>query len=192
VPGEEGPPEPLLAEALAARPELSALNAQLRGQELTVRALQGGYGPAFGLSAGPSWSGEEPDDLAYGWNTTVTLSWSLFEGGATRGQVREARANATALDAQLELLRQSVRLELEQARLGVRAAQATLGASEEAAQAARERLVLAEGRYQTGVGSILELQDAQVALTTALGQRVQAEFQLASARSQLLRALGRE
>jgi outer membrane protein len=192
VPGEEDAPERLLAEALAARPELAALSEQLRGQELTVRALQGGYGPSLGVSAGPSWSGGEPDDLSYGWNTTVTLTWQLFQGGATRGQVREARANATAIDAQLEQLRQSVRLELEQARLAVRAAQATLGASEEAAQAARERLVLAEGRYQTGVGSLLELADAQVALTTALGQRVQSEFQLAAARSQLLRALGRE
>jgi outer membrane protein len=80
---------------------------------------------------------------------------------------------------------------VEQARLGVRAARATLGAATEAADAARERLVLAEGRYQTGVGSVLELADAQLALTTALGQRVQAEFQLAAARSQLLQALGR-
>jgi outer membrane protein len=192
VPGEEGPPEPLLAEALSARPEIASLEAQIRGQQLTVRALQGGYGPSVGLSAGPTWSGAEPDDLSYGWNTTVTLTWQLFEGGATRGEVREARANVTALEAQLDQLRQSVRLELEQARLGVRAAQATLAAAGEAAEAARERLVLAEGRYQTGVGSILELQDAQVALTTALGQRVQAELQLASARSQLLQALGRE
>ena len=192
VPGEEAAPEPLLAEALAARPELAALSEQLRGQELTVRALQGGYGPSVGVSAGPTWAGDAPSDLSYGWNTAVTLTWPLFQGGATRAQVREARANATAIDAQVEQLRQSVRLELEQARLGVRAAQATLGAAQEAAQAAGERLTLAEGRYQTGVGSLLELADAQLALTTALGQRVQSEFQLATARSQLLKALGRE
>jgi outer membrane protein len=192
VPGEEGAPDRLLAEALAARPELSALGAQLRGQELTVRALRGGYGPSLGLSGGPTWTGGEPDDLSSGWSTSLTLTWPLFEGGATKGQVREARANATAIDARLEQLRQSVRVELEQARLGVRAARATLVAAEEAALAAREQLTLAEGRYQTGVGSVLELQDAQVALTTALGQRVQAEFQLAAARSQLVKALGRE
>jgi len=191
VPGEEAAPEPLLAEALAARPELAALSEQLRGQDLTARALQGGYLPSLGVSAGVTESGTWPEDLSSGWNTAVTLSWPLFQGGATRGQVREARANATAIDAQIEQLRQSVRLELEQARLGVRAAQATLGASEEAAEAARERLTLAEGRYQTGVGNLLELADAQVALTTALGQRVQSEFQLAVARSQLLKALGR-
>ncbi len=191
VPGEEAAAEPLLAEALAARPELAVISEQLRGQDLTVRALQGGYLPSLGLSAGATESGNAPDDLSSGWNTTVTLSWPLFQGGATRGQVREARANATAIDAQIEQLRQSVRLEVEQARLGVRAAQATLGASEEAAESARERLTLAEGRYQTGVGNVLELADAQVALTTALGQRVQSEFRLAVARSQLLKALGR-
>jgi outer membrane protein len=192
VPGEEGAPETLLAEALAARPELAALAQQLRGQELTVDALRGGYLPSVGLAAGASETGPRPDDLRYAWNTGVTLTWPLFEGGATRAQVREARATATAIDAQLEQLRQSVRLEVEQARLGVRAAGATLGAAGEAADAARERLTLAEGRYQTGVGSVLELADAQLALTTALGQRVQAEFQLAAARSQLLKALGRE
>jgi outer membrane protein len=192
VPGEEAAAEVLLAEAIAARPELAALSQQLRGQELTVQALRGGYLPSLGVSAGVSESGPAADELYYGWNTSVTLTWPLFQGGATRGQVREARATATALDAQLEQLRQSVRLEVEQARLGVRAARATLGAAGEAAEAARERLVLAEGRYQTGVGSVLELADAQLALTTALGQRVQAEFQLAAARSQLLQALGRE
>ena len=191
LPGEEAAPEVLLAEAISARPDIAALEQQVRGQQLTVRSLEGGYGPSLGVSAGVTEAGARPANLSSGWNTAVTLSWPLFQGGQTRGQVREARANQTALEAQVEQLRQQVRLEVEQARLGVRAASATLGASDEAAQAARERLVLAEGRYETGVGSLLDLSDAQVALTTALGQRVQAEFQLASARSQLLRALGR-
>lgn len=191
VPGEDAAPEVLLAEAAAARPELAALEQQLRAQQLTVRSLQGGFGPSVGVAAGVSEVGPYLDGLREGWNAQVTLTWPLFQGGQTRGQVREARANLSALDAQREQLRQQVRLELEQARLGVRAAVATLGASREASLAARERLSLAEGRYQTGVGNVLELSDAQLALTTALGQQVQAEFQLASARSQLLRALGR-
>lgn len=191
IPGEEAAPEVLLAEATAARPDVAALERQVRAQELTVRAVQGGYGPSLGVAAGVGEAGERPDDLRGSWNTQVTLSWPLFQGGQTRAQVREAKANQSALGAQLEQLRQAVRLEVEQARLGVRAAIATLGAAEEAAGAAREQLTLAEGRYQTGVGSVLELADAQLALTTALGQRVQAEFQLATARSQLLRALGR-
>ena len=61
-----------------------------------------------------------------------------------------------------------------------------------AAVNAKERLRLAERRYQTGVGSLIDLGDAQVAQTTAAAQLVQAEFTLSTARAQLVRALGRE
>jgi outer membrane protein len=191
LPGEDAAPEVLLAEAIAARPEIAALQDQLRSQELTVHALQGGYGPSLGLQASVSESGPRASDLSSIWSGGVVLTWPLFQGGQTRGQVREARANATALEAQVEQLRQQVRVEVEQARLGVRAAVAALAATQDATEAAREQLALAEGRYETGVGSVLELSDAEVSLTVALGQQVQAEFQLATARSQLLRALGR-
>src|SRR5262249_32209782 len=39
IPGEDGPVAPLIDEALAARPEVAALRAQMRGQQLTVRSL---------------------------------------------------------------------------------------------------------------------------------------------------------
>jgi len=55
---------------------------------------------------------------------------------------------------------------------------------------ARERLRLAEGRYAAGVGSPIELGDAQLALTTAQAQAVQAQYNLSSARADLLAALG--
>lgn len=192
IPGEEGAPDVLLQEALAARPDLSSLSRQIRAQELTVSSLQGGYLPSLGVSASVSEQGPRPSDLTEAWNTQLTLSWPLFQGGLTRGQVREAKANVSALDAQLETARQQVRVDVEQARLGFRAAVATVAAAKDASASAREQLALAEGRYRTGVGSVLELSDAQLVLTTALGQQVQAEFSLAVARSQLLRALGRQ
>ena len=80
---------------------------------------------------------------------------------------------------------------MEQAALGVRAAKASLRANLDALDNARERLRLAEGRYASGVGNVIELGDAQVAFTTAAVQKTQADFNLALARAQLLRALGR-
>ena len=129
--------------------------------------------------------------MAWNWNATVSLSWPLFEGGLTRGQVREGRAALAALVAQRDALRQQVRVEIEQARLGVRAARTALAAADEALRNARVGLGLAEGRYQSGVGNIIELGDAQVALTAAAARRVQSEYSLATARAQLLKALGR-
>jgi outer membrane protein len=55
-----------------------------------------------------------------------------------------------------------------------------LRVTEPALENAELHLKLAEGRYQTDVGNIIELGDAQVALTTAAAQRVQAEYNISS------------
>lgn len=96
-----------------------------------------------------------------------------------------------SVDAQRALEVLQVRLDVDSARLAVRAAKATIGAADDALTNAKEQLRLAEQRYATAVGSIIELYDAQVAFTTAAAQVVQARYGLAAARAQLLAALGR-
>jgi outer membrane protein len=192
VGGEEGPLEPLLAEALAARPELASLRAQRRSAEDGRSASSAGRLPSVSARASAGEGGARLDQLSSSWSAGLALTWSLFDGGLTDARVREADASLEALAAQEEALRTSIRVALEQARLGVRAARSSVEASAEAEASAREQLRLAEGRYQAGAGSILELGDAQVAASTAAAQRVRAEYDLASARAALLRALGRE
>src|SRR4029077_16982667 len=51
VPGEGSPPGALVTQALGTRPELAVLARQHDAQEKTVRALQGGYGPALTANA---------------------------------------------------------------------------------------------------------------------------------------------
>jgi outer membrane protein len=121
----------------------------------------------------------------------ATATWPLFEGMVTPARVREARANALGVVAQRDAIKLSVRLDLERARLGIQSALAQLEAADEALKNAEERLSLAEGRYAAGVGTIIELGDAQLAETAAAAQRVQAAYALATARAQLLAALGR-
>ena len=82
-------------------------------------------------------------------------------------------------------------MDVDQALLAIRAAKAALSSSRDALVAARQRLLLAEGRYQNGSGSVIELGDAQIAAANAAAQVVQTDFQLATARAQLVWALGR-
>ena len=130
--------------------------------------------------------------MTWNWSAGATLTWNLFQGGLTRAQVREARANHSVARAQLDTLRLQIRVDVDQARLAVRAASASIGAANEAYVNGRERLRQAERRYQLGVGSLVEVGDAQVAASSAAAQLVQAEFVLSSSRAGLLRALGRE
>jgi outer membrane protein len=192
LPGEESPIDVLSDEAMKGRPELVVIEDQVRAQLQTLSAIKGAYGPTLEATAGSTQGGTRIDDL--GWNVAagVTLTWQIYQGGFTNAQVHEAEANAGQLAAQLDLLRQQIRFDVEQASLAVRAAKAVIEADRETVVNARDRLRLAEGRYETGVGNAIELGDAQVALTTAEAQTVQADDRLSTARAQLLRALGRQ
>lgn len=188
---EDGSLDALLAEALAARPEVGAQARQRAAQEATLRSVRGAFAPSLAATARVDGVGARPDALDRTWSAGLTLTWPFLEGGRTRAEVEEARATLATLEAQDEALRQQIRLELEEARLAVRAARASLEASGEVVTSARERLRLAEGRYRAGLGSGIELNDAQVSLTNAEAQEVRARFTLASARARLARALGR-
>jgi outer membrane protein len=191
VPGEEQDTEPLLTEALDTRPELAAAARAVRAQELAVRSMRGAFWPSLSAATGVSDAGGVLNDLAWNWNASLSLSVPLFRGGQIRAQLTEAESTLRALQAEALLVRQQIRLDIEQARLGVKAAKAALDAAGDALVNAEELLRLAEGRYETGVGYIIELGDAQVARTSAAQQKVQAEYKLAAARAQLLRAIGR-
>lgn len=172
------------------RPEIEALNARIRAQQELIAAARGAYGPSISVSSGVT-GGSRDVRLTGNINLIgVSMSWNLFGGMGDWARVREAEAVMSALTAQLETLRLQVRLDIEQAQLAVHGAAESLLAAEEALQAAQDRLRLAEGRYETGVGNIIELGDAQLALTNAAAQKVRAEFDLSAARAQLMRTLG--
>ena len=192
VAGEDGNLDAALDVAYKARPELRAFLEQRKAEEEIISSTKGQYFPSISLSGTAAESGGSLDDLGWSLVGGVNLTWPFYQGGLTKAQVREAEWAEVSIDAQTESLRQSVRVEVENALLAVRGAKSEIDAAEEALVNAREQLRLAEGRYTTGVGSIIELGDAQVAVTQQAAQKVQADFDLATARAQLLHALGQD
>jgi outer membrane protein len=195
IDGEDASTDELAARALAARPEILSLQKEREYNKLTVRSLQGGYGPTLsaigGVSLIDAWGFADDTGLLPSAYVGGLLVWPLFQGGLTVGQVKEAEGNLGVTEAQLEQERLQVRLDVEQARLAVRTYKVAITTADEVVTNARYQLRLAEKRYAAGVGSIIELGDAQVAVTSASTQRVQADYNLATARAQLLTALGR-
>jgi outer membrane protein len=188
---EDQPLETLVEKAFASRPELANLWKQEDAQHATIRSAKGGYGPSLVATGGASESAILPAAPSPNLNVGVTLTWPLFQGGLTIATVREAEASLSSITATRDLTRLQIQLGVNTAQLAVRAAKATIGAADEALTSAHEQLRLAEQRYATGVGNIIELDDAQVTYTGAAAQVVQARYNLASARAQLLAALGR-
>ena len=152
--------------------------------------MRGAYGPSLSAIGSFTDGGTQISSMVANWFVGLSLNWNILQGGLTKGQVHEANATLAALDAQEDNLRLTVRVEVEQAQLGVRAAKETISASRDALVNARDQLRLAEARYAQGLGSVIELGDAQVAVTAAAAQDVQARFNLSAARAQLMSALG--
>ena len=191
VEGEDAQVESLIDVAKQSRPEMVNLRLNLQSQELGLRSARDMYWPNLGLAGTINDSGPYLDRTNWNFSGVVTLSVPLLQGGAIDAQIHQAQGQVVQAKAQLETEQQQVRLDVEQARLGIRSAKGAIAAADDAVANTRDRLRLAEGRYATGVGSIIELGDAQVALTTAAAQKVSAQYQLYTARAQLLKALGR-
>jgi len=191
LPGEGTPLEALVDEALRARPDVAAKLAQLRAQDLSNKATAGRYGPALAASTGLTYNGRDITGLVWNWSGGFTLAWPIFEGGLVRASVREGEAQSAGLRAEVDIARQQVRVDVDQARLTIIAGKAAIAAAERSLANAKARLDLAEIRYRTGVGNGIELSDAQLAATNAAFQLLQATLKLDTARAQLQKALGR-
>ncbi|MDX2087058.1 MAG: TolC family protein [Kofleriaceae bacterium] len=181
----------LVEKARKQRPELFALDKQIIAAEASVEAARAGNRPVLSASAGAQWLPNEndwgPDPT---WNAGITLSVPIYDGGNARANTRVANANLTGVKAQRDALLVSLTSELDSARARIFANRANVAASTEAVVAARAQLKLAEARYAQGLGSQIELADAQFAVTTAEGNLISAEWQLSASWVQLRRALG--
>jgi outer membrane protein len=185
-------PPPLAAlvdTARKQRPEIVQFDKQVEAADANVDAAHAERRPVLSASASTQWSpgtgnwSPEPS-----WNAGLVLSWNLFDGGRAAADARIASANLATSMAQRDALLVTLTSQLDSARSQIVANHANVAASTEAVSSARAQLQLANARYTQGLGSQIELADAQTAVTTAEGNLVQAEFQLATAWAQLHRA----
>ncbi len=189
---EDRPIPVLFDQALASRPEIAAFEYARQAQGKALDATRWGWSPTIALSGTYALRGPEPSALYDTWNFGITLTWQLFQGGLTVGRVREAEQNLLSSTAALTGEQLQVRFDVEQAEATLLGNKESVVAAQDAVDNAKEQLRLAEGRYQAGVGTIIELSDAQVQLTNAAAQLVQAQYNLSTARARLLAALGRQ
>ncbi len=156
-----------LQKAYGARPDLKSAVSKRRSAEESIGVAKTGYYPALTGNAEYDWSGESVSSMDRGWSVGAAITIPIFSGFLTKYQVEEAKANLNVSSANEELIRQTVFSDVKQAYLNLKAAEERVPAAELTVRQARENLDLANGRYATGVGSPVEVTDAQVSYTNA-------------------------
>lgn len=188
------PLDRLIAAAQRARPELSELQARQAAAQAAIQLAESGAKPTVGVtttgSYGNTSGGLFSTGAASNWSVTLAATLSLYDGGITRERVREAQLRLEQLKAVEAQTRQGIELEVRQAYLNLQAAREELAGADALVTQANEAQRLAIVRFQSGVGTNLEVISAQTTASQAEAGRAQALFNFSVARAALERAAG--
>jgi TolC family type I secretion outer membrane protein len=184
--------------AYDARTELKSFEAQRRASDQLIATARRGHLPDLNFDAtwGRRNSSSADSDrtntfpLRPSWSVQLSFNIPIFDGFRTTQRVEETLHNYSRIKADEEDRRQLIALEVEQSYLRVVETQERIRATEAAARAAKENLDLAQGRYQVGVGSIIEVTEAETLYTDAQTTYIRTVYDYKIADAQLARAMG--
>jgi outer membrane protein TolC len=153
----------------------------------TISGRAGGAPPTSGPAAdGSGWVPETPN-----WHAGLVLRWPLYDP-IVAARTRSARAREEVAASSLALVRQQEVAAVEGAYVQVEVARASLVALERATEAARANYAQAEARFRAGLGTAVELADAEEVRTSAEIQLAVGEFELSRTRAIVARLLAEE
>jgi outer membrane protein TolC len=201
----EGDLASLEAEALAKRPDLLALRAEAAAARERLTIARAGRLPV--ISARLGWALLEkttiPGDVFGVPGAEITVSqntgsvvlaadWNLYDGGQVQGEVTEAKARWRQTEKQVEDLEQRIALAVTTAQVLARAATAQVAAAQRELVQAEEAHRVANIRYQEGVGTSVEILNAEADLEGAKTRLNTAIFDRDLAAAALDLAVGRD
>jgi outer membrane protein TolC len=121
----------------------------------------------------------------------VQVSWPLFDGLRTEGNIDFAAAQARLAELEARRERENVAVEVASARAEFERARAFYRAQQQNAGEADETFRLASLRFNRGLTTLLEVADTQLALLRAQTNEARAIYDLYLATAELARAAGR-
>ena len=186
------PVESLVAEALQARPEIVAQEAQIRAARAQVTSARlrwlpqiSGSGAVFAADV------PYPTGKKEGWRLTLDALWPLYDGGLAGGKRDQAQADLLTARAAAEAQRLNVIQEVQDTRRDVSVAGERLRLAEQQRDLATAAAASAKRTFEAGVASSLDVLDANDKLYQADVGMADAHGRLGIARVALDRALGR-
>jgi outer membrane protein TolC len=120
----------------------------------------------------------------------IRVDWAVFDGLRTKGNLDLAQANYRVANLQLAQQRETIALEIAEARAGFKRAKALFEARKQNSAEAAEALRLANLRFTRGLSTQLEVQDAQIAVMQAQTNEARSIYDYYLASAELARALG--
>jgi outer membrane protein len=172
------------------RPEILQSQESINAAQSGIKIADSGKLPTVTASGSQGWTGSNfPGDNS-NWSVGVSANWDIFDAGVTNAKIKQAKANMDKVNENDQQIRTGVELEVRQAYLSMKEAEARIETSKVAVDKANEDLKASQAKYYAGVGTNLDVIDAQVALTQAETNSTQALYDYNVNQAKLQNAIG--
>ena len=177
--------------ALRQRPEISQVTDAAKSAQEAITIARAGYLPTVSAVYNAGWYDSKfAGGNNYNWSVYLLTNWTLLDSGLTAGKVKQAVEGYKKAQEQLKQTVDSVQLDVRQTYLSLKSAEQSIATSSSAVGLAEEDYKIKVIRYQAGVGTNLDVLDAQVALTTAKNNNLKAMYEYNNYRAKLDKAMG--
>lgn len=171
------------------RPDIAQAQATVAIAATGIDLAKSGRLPSVSLGASNGWSeGILPSSDK--WTVGVSASWNLYDAGTTGAKIKQADASLTKAQEQARQVETVALLEVRQNYLSMTEAEKRLATTDVAVAKAQEDLYIAREKYNAGIGTNLDVIDAQLALTQAKTNRIQALYDYNVSMAKLNKAIG--
>ncbi|QDR79047.1 TolC family protein [Sporomusa termitida] len=185
-----------LADAIALarenRPEIAQAKVSVESAAKGIKIAESNKRPSVSVSASTGWDDTLLPNDDQNWSVGASASWNIFDAGVTKSKINQAQSSLNKAKLQSEQTQVAVEQEVRQSYLNMKEAEKRLQTTEVAANKANEDLYIAQETYRAGVGTNLDVLDAQLALTQAKTNHVQALYDYNVNRASLDTAIGLE
>ena len=188
---ELGDIENFLTQADENRNDLKADELKVDQGEVNIEIAKSGKRPTLSAEIGAGLSAAKSD-----WHVTpdasagLSLSWNIFDSGVTRAQIKSAEIELERLQLSMQNDIDSVHEEVITAYKNLKIALLRIKTTQRAVDLAEEERYIATEKYRTGEGILLDVLDAEVALTEAKKNHVSAYHDVIRYRLNLAHAIG--
>jgi outer membrane protein len=179
--------------ALDKRPDLMQQVAEIRSANARVKEARAGYYPSLGLNVSPAAQALYGLQSPYPWSHTAdlgggisfNLQWTVFDGGARKNKLAQARANVHAAEAQANVTSNQIADDVWTAYSNLNTAFRQRQAAIALLEAASQSYSAALESYNYGVRSLLDVTAAQRTLAQARSADVLARTQVLTSLAEL-------
>jgi len=170
------------AQALATNPTIKQLTLQEQMLDRNIVIEKAGSYPTLYAIGSYIWQSQDNSYKFdnYNWantiNAGVSLSYPLFDGFRTRSRVQQAKVERNKVHYTRLKVEEGLKVQIQAGALRMVEARKRMSGQEKNIEQAQKAVRIAQTRFKSGVGTQLELLDAQVAMTRSQTNYAQALY----------------